>query len=464
MSISISTAPMHSHNGSAGWRPYDTTASALMSSDSISLINLLTNSNTTDSNITSDQTLQTLQYLQTIGSNLSSELASDLEDMGSDMKKRTFAEIFLVSLALVCLILATIIGNIFVISAIILEKNLKSVGNYLVLSLAVTDLMVACLVMPLGAFYEITQEWTFGSSLCELWTCTDVLCCTASILHLLAIACDRFWAVTNVDYVHQRNGRHIGGMIAVVWVVSAVISLAPILGWKDSDFERRINEEKRCLVSQDVSYQIFATMFSFYGPSALVLILYYRIYLVAKKRIRRKSSGGVRAKGHKRLGCAAQAHHQSVPNTYISGTEMTTMTYNISSMGRHQYLIGVSASVVRTRITPITRRYVISHCCHLCARDVCVGHRLVVRLCGTAEPFVPFGPHSTRRLASDPLLGHQIDAIETSCETRHRFSSFIRRSKSESFHPSIGANEMTADTTQTTAIIPPMWRPFLWCT
>ncbi|CAG2175895.1 unnamed protein product, partial [Oppiella nova] len=134
-----------------------------------------------------------------------------------------------------------------------------------------------------------------------------------------------FWAVTNVDYVHQRNAKHIGCMIAVVWVVSAVISLAPILGWKDSDFDRRIQEEKRCLVSQDISYQIFATMVSFYGPSTLVLILYYRIYLVAKKRIRRKSSSAVKAKCRRPHSCPP------VPNTYISSTEMTTMTYNISS-------------------------------------------------------------------------------------------------------------------------------------
>lgn len=122
---------------------------------------------------------------------LKSPNATDLPSVDSsddnEVRRRTLAEILFVSIALGCLILATIIGNIFVISAIILEKNLKSVGNYLVLSLAVTDLMVACLVMPLGAFYEITQEWTFGSALCELWTCTDVLCCTARyvlILHL----------------------------------------------------------------------------------------------------------------------------------------------------------------------------------------------------------------------------------------------------------------------------------------
>lgn len=43
----------------------------------------------------------------------------------------------------------------FVIAAIFLERNLQSVANYLIVSLAVADLMVACLVMPLGAVYEV---------------------------------------------------------------------------------------------------------------------------------------------------------------------------------------------------------------------------------------------------------------------------------------------------------------------
>ena len=46
-------------------------------------------------------------------------------------------------------------GNVFVIAAIMLERNLRSVANYLILSLAVTDLLVAALVMPLGAVYEV---------------------------------------------------------------------------------------------------------------------------------------------------------------------------------------------------------------------------------------------------------------------------------------------------------------------
>lgn len=85
-------------------------------------------------------------------------------------------------------------GNVFVIAAILLERHLQNVANYLILSLAVADLLVACLVMPLGAVYEVSQQWTLGPELCDMWTSSDVLCCTASILHLVAIALDRWGA------------------------------------------------------------------------------------------------------------------------------------------------------------------------------------------------------------------------------------------------------------------------------
>ena len=53
------------------------------------------------------------------------------------------------------MILCTIIGNVFVIAAIILEKNLHNVANYLILSLAVADLMVASIVMPISVVKEV---------------------------------------------------------------------------------------------------------------------------------------------------------------------------------------------------------------------------------------------------------------------------------------------------------------------
>ncbi|XP_058460259.1 5-hydroxytryptamine receptor-like [Malaya genurostris] len=191
------------------------------------------------------------------------------------------------SLILGLMILVTVIGNVFVIAAIILERNLQNVANYLVASLAVADLLVACLVMPLGAVYEISRGWILGPELCDIWTSCDVLCCTASILHLVAIATDRYWAVTNIDYMHSRTSRRVFTMIFLVWFASVIVSLAPQFGWKDPDYLQRI-EQLKCMVSQDIAYQIFATCCTFYVPLLVILVLYWKIYQTARRRIHRR--------------------------------------------------------------------------------------------------------------------------------------------------------------------------------
>ncbi|MCL4138692.1 UNVERIFIED_CONTAM: hypothetical protein GTU68_033780 [Idotea baltica] len=85
-------------------------------------------------------------------------------------------------------------------------------------------------------------------------------------------------------------------MIAAIWGTSTLISAAPLMGWKDTDWHGRVHRHKVCLVSQDLYYQVFATMTSFYLPLGVILILYWRIYQAARKRIRRKpaSSPSVR--------------------------------------------------------------------------------------------------------------------------------------------------------------------------
>ncbi|GLH07622.1 Serotonin receptor 1B [Gryllus bimaculatus] len=106
----------------------------------------------------------------------------------------------------------------------------------------------------------------------------------------------RYWAVTNIDYIHQRTARRIGLMILVVWLVAILVSMAPMFGWKDDGWESRILNEQRCLVSQDLSYQIFATTSSFYLPLFVILVLYWRIFQTARKRIRRRVTASA-AKG-----------------------------------------------------------------------------------------------------------------------------------------------------------------------
>lgn len=91
-------------------------------------------------------------------------------------------------------------------------------------------------------------------------------------------------------------------MILVVWSLAFVVCIAPLLGWKDSDWDRRVNEQQTCMVSQDLGYQIFATASSFYLPLLVILILYWRIFQTARKRIRRRQAA--QAPGPKHMGAA----------------------------------------------------------------------------------------------------------------------------------------------------------------
>ncbi|RWS11365.1 5-hydroxytryptamine receptor-like protein [Dinothrombium tinctorium] len=193
---------------------------------------------------------------------------------------KSSVETVFISVGLGIVILCTAIGNLFVIYAIITDRILRRVSNYLVLSLATTDLILACTVMPLGVLYAISGKWTFGAKICEIWTSVDVLCCTASLLHLVAIAVDRYWAVTNVEYIRQRNAKIIGKMIAAVWAVAVFTSLAPIFVFSDPNFEKRAEVENVCVASQNVTYQILATILSFYAPLVLILLLYWKIFKV----------------------------------------------------------------------------------------------------------------------------------------------------------------------------------------
>ncbi|XP_053313353.1 5-hydroxytryptamine receptor 1F [Spea bombifrons] len=192
----------------------------------------------------------------------------------------------LVSLILSILTLMTTAINSLVIAAIIVTRKLHHPANYLICSLAVTDFLVAVLVMPFSIIYIIKETWLMGQAVCDIWLSVDITCCTCSILHLSAIALDRYRAITDaVEYARKRTPQHAAFMIAVVWILSIFISL-PILFWRHQSDTR----EDECIIKHDhIVFTIYSTFGAFYIPLVLILILYYKIYKAAKSLYHKRS-------------------------------------------------------------------------------------------------------------------------------------------------------------------------------
>jgi len=52
----------------------------------------------------------------------------------------------------------TVFGNVLVCVSVKRERSLQTVTNYFIVSLAIADIMVAVLVMPLAVYVEVGQQ------------------------------------------------------------------------------------------------------------------------------------------------------------------------------------------------------------------------------------------------------------------------------------------------------------------
>ncbi|XP_077462402.1 alpha-2C adrenergic receptor [Stigmatopora argus] len=181
------------------------------------------------------------------------------------------------------LILFTIVGNVLVVIAVLTSRALKPPQNLFLVSLASADILVATLVIPFSLANELMGYWLFGKIWCDIYLALDVLFCTSSIVHLCAISLDRYWSVTQaVEYNLKRTPKRVKGMIVVVWLISAVISFPPLISMDRSNNE----STPQCILNDETWYILYSSIGSFFAPCVIMILVYIRIYQVAKTRTR----------------------------------------------------------------------------------------------------------------------------------------------------------------------------------
>ncbi|XP_076993195.1 D(1B) dopamine receptor [Tamandua tetradactyla] len=216
---------------------------------------------------------------------------------------------------LTLLILWTLLGNVLVCAAIVRSRHLRAkMTNIFIVSLAVSDLFVALLVMPWKAVAEVAGYWPFGA-FCDVWVAFDIMCSTASILNLCVISVDRYWAISRpFRYERKMTQRVALVMVGLAWTLSILISFIPVqlnwhrdnkagsLGGVDSGSKPanatpwEATEEpdgrraENCDSSLNRTYAISSSLISFYIPVAIMIVTYTRIYRIAQVQIRRISS------------------------------------------------------------------------------------------------------------------------------------------------------------------------------
>ena len=197
----------------------------------------------------------------------------------------SLAHTVLIAILVSIILIIIVFGNLLVVVAIATDRQLKSIQNWFIASLAVADLSLGLIIMPFSLANELMRYWYFGSIWCDLWKAIDVLLCTASILSICLISLDRYWSITRaLQYSRQRTPKRVAIMITAVWVLSAIVCVPPLIGWKNP---LPVSKYPLCLLSSEIGYVISSCMGSFYIPAVIMVVVYVKIYFAVKQRAQR---------------------------------------------------------------------------------------------------------------------------------------------------------------------------------
>lgn len=195
------------------------------------------------------------------------------------------------SIFLVLIMFTTLLGNVLVVTAVYLTNRLHRMTNYFIVSLAVSDLLVALVHLPLRIDQSVHNfNWCFdrnsGITTCTYWIVSDTIFSSASICNLAVISIDRFLAITKPFSYQNIMTKKVGAsLIAFVWIYSSLWGILSLINWtQPSDESIFVNwgptNERYCTKNDPVYYTV-AMSVAFFLPLLIIIITYSCVFRVA---------------------------------------------------------------------------------------------------------------------------------------------------------------------------------------
>jgi len=120
---------------------------------------------------------------------------------------------------LILVFMVSLFGNVIVVLIITKKKRMQTFTNWLLLNLAVADLLVALICIPLEIPLEIKKYWMYGEKFCTFFYPIQTATVYGSVFTLVGLSLSRYWAIIH-PFKPQATVRHAKIVIALIWVLS----------------------------------------------------------------------------------------------------------------------------------------------------------------------------------------------------------------------------------------------------
>ncbi|KAM6168915.1 adenosine receptor A3 [Erethizon dorsatum] len=185
--------------------------------------------------------------------------------------------------------LFAVVGNVLVIWVIKLNPSLRTTTFYFIVSLALADIAVGVLVIPLAIVISLNIPMHFYS--CLFMCCVLLIFTHASIMSLLAIAVDRYLRVKlTIRYKRVTTQRRIWLALGLCWLVSLLVGLTPMFGWNGKLTSKELQNVTICRCSfrpiMSMEYMVFFSFFTWiFIPLVVMCAIYLNIFYVIRNKL-----------------------------------------------------------------------------------------------------------------------------------------------------------------------------------
>ncbi|XP_049584320.1 trace amine-associated receptor 13c-like [Syngnathus scovelli] len=179
----------------------------------------------------------------------------------------------------------TVLLNLLVITSIGHFRRLRTPTNLLLLSLAVSDLLVGLLVWP-GEIYLAKSCWALGDVLCSLYNLVSFTVTSASVGHVVLVSAERYVAICRpLRYNLTVTVKRIQLCVCVCWFCSLLVS--GVLMREDLAHPgKHASCYGQCLIHLDYEAGVFDLLVTFVLPLSTIVVLYSRVFAAALSQAR----------------------------------------------------------------------------------------------------------------------------------------------------------------------------------
>ena len=165
------------------------------------------------------------------------------------------------------LLVVTVAGNSLILAAYLRNARLRTVSNKFVVSLALSDLLVGAISVPVWMYMSLSQ-WKVTEEVAKLFAVIDMLSATASILHLTSISIERYIAISRPFFYNTLPYHAYHSIIAAIWIASTVLAIL-----------------KPFIHAVFLYYELLLLLILFFGSLAVITVMNIGIYKIAKRLI-----------------------------------------------------------------------------------------------------------------------------------------------------------------------------------